>query len=168
MPGKTTPAAIHQELTEIKKLLEQFEQKESTTKHAFTTLYTELEQYKKDFIYQLEKGILQDLLLFYDSLIWFQSSSGEDSESISENLAYLIDEFLEVLRRRDVKPYPVTEEFDPKLHQIIQTVTVDDKNKDHRIAQILKRGFYRGEQILRVEEVTINKYDPKATQKDDQ
>ena len=162
MAGKTTPAALHQELIQIRKMLEQFTQEESATKQAFSTLYTELEQYKKEFLFQAEKGLLQDLLLFYDSLIWFQSSIQNEAENREENLEYLIAEFLEVLRRKDVTPFPPRTEFDPKFHKIVQISPVEDIEQDQMIDRVLKKGFYRGENVLRAEEVILNKHEPSS------
>ena len=158
MAGKSTPALIAQELVHLRTMLEKIEKQESATKQAFNVLYDELEQYKKDFVFQLEKSLLIDLLLFYDSLVWFQSSLSEDDTESNKNLTYLIDEYLEVLQRRDVYPFQASQNFDPKVHRIIQNNDVDDPSLDQVIHRVLKRGFYRGEQILRVEEVIVNRY----------
>ena len=67
---------------------------------AFDQLYEELRQYKDDFLFQAEKPLLLDLLLFYDSLNWFQESLVKQDMSpdvLADSFQYLIDEFLEVL-----------------------------------------------------------------------
>ena len=158
MAGKSTPALIAQELVQLRTMLEQIEKRESASKQAFNVLYDELEQYKKDFIFQLEKSLLIDLLLFYDSLVWFQSSISDKDIDANQNLTYLIDEYLEILQRRDVYPFQATPKFDPKIHRIIQNNDVNDPSLDQVIHRVLKRGFYRGEQILRVEEVIVNRF----------
>ncbi len=131
---------------------------ERTQQQAFDSLYEELRQYKDDFIFQAEKPLLLDLLLFYDSLNWFQEQLLKQQvaqDVIADSFQYLIDEFLEVLYRRDVVPMEGRETFDRKSQKAVKVLASDETGQDQRIAQVLKRGFVRGERILRSEEVVI-------------
>jgi len=128
---------------------------------AFDQLYEELRQYKDDFLFQAEKPLLLDLLLFYDSLNWFQESLIKQEMSpdvIADSFQYLIDEFLEVLYRRDVMPIDESTTFDRKIHKAVKVSDTDDKEADYRISQVLKRGFSRADKQLRPEEVVILRY----------
>lgn len=130
---------------------------------AFEALYEELKQYKEDFVYQAEKSLLLDLLLFYDSLNWMKTSlhSGEITPSSAEDsIQFLIDEFLEILYRRDVVPMEATESFDPSRHKGIKISPTADPGRDRKILQVLKRGFTRGERVLRSEEVVLQRHLP--------
>jgi len=149
---------IANELNQIKGHLEQFIREDSSTKRAFDTLYQELQQYKTDFLFQFEKGILIDLLSFYDSLIWYQNMLETETADPKESFSYLIDEFFEVLRRRDVLPIPVSDVLDRKRHHVLQIEETHDPEKDKRVAHILKRGFLRGERVLREEEIVLYRY----------
>ena len=131
---------------------------ERTQQQAFDSLYEELRQYKDDFIFQAEKPLLLDLLLFYDSLNWFQEQLLKQQvaqDVIADSFQYLIDEFLEVLYRRDVVPMEGRETFDRKTQKAVKVLASEENGQDQRIAQVLKRGFVRGERILRNEEVVI-------------
>lgn len=147
-----------QMMKQIHALVEKMSYEESATKKAFATLYRELEQYKSEFVFKMEKGLLLDLLSFFDSLMWFQTVVKTTPEHTDENLKYLIDEFLEILRRRDVSPYPLAEKFDRKLHRILQVVPTEDQSQDGNIEAILRRGFFRGQHSLRDEEVSIYRF----------
>ena len=130
-------------------------------KQAFDQLYEELKAYKGDWQYQAEKPLLLDLLLFYDSLNWFQESLVKQEMSrdvIADTFQYLIDEFLELLYRRDVVPLPATEIFDRRTHKAVQVIDTDDPGRDQRVHKVLKRGFQRGERVLRAEEVVVNRH----------
>jgi len=130
-------------------------------KQAFDLLYEELKGYKADWQYQAEKPLLLDLLLFYDSLNWFQESMVKQEMSrdvIADSFQYLIDEFLELLYRRDVVPVSQSESFDRKVHKAVQVVDADSPAEDQRVRQVLKRGFQRGERILRPEEVVVSRH----------
>lgn len=134
---------------------------DSTQQRAFDTLYDELKQYKEDFLFQAEKPLLLDMLLFFDSLHWFQQSLQEKDmspEVVSDSFQYLVDEFLELLYRRDVIPCEPTEKFDRRLHKAVKLVPAARPEDDWRIEAVLKRGFLRGDRILRAEEVSVARY----------
>jgi len=128
---------------------------------AFQKLYDELKQYKDDFVFQSEKPLLLDLLLFYDSLNWFQQSMVEQEMSpdvIADSFQYLVEEFLEILYRRDVTPMEARERFDRKTHKVVKVTAADNPDDDGAVNQVLKRGFTRGGRPLRPEEVVISRW----------
>jgi molecular chaperone GrpE (heat shock protein) len=152
-------------LVSIRKLLERRKQEESVQKKAFDQLYEELAQYKENFVFQAEKPLLLDLLLFYDSLSWFQKSLVQDEASqevIADSFQYLLDEFLELLYRRDIVPVERKDFFDGHLQRAVQVVVTDDPERDEAVEQVLKRGFMRADRVLRPEEVVIARHQADA------
>lgn len=148
------------EMAEIRKTLSEAVVNDQVKERAFDQLYAELRQYKEDFLFQAEKPLLLDLLLFYDSLNWFQESLVKQEMSpdvIADSFQYLLDEFLEVLYRRDVLPIEQTESFDRRVHKAVKVAPTDDEALDYKIAQVLKRGFHRADKLLRPEEVVIHR-----------
>jgi molecular chaperone GrpE (heat shock protein) len=148
------------ELRSLRAAMEDQNGQETSKQRAFDQLYEELKQYKEDFIYQSEKPLLLDLLLFYDSLNWFQQSLVKKDlapETIADSFQYLIDEFLELLYRRDVIPMETPEKFDRKVQKAIKTVETPDAAAENTIHQVLKRGFLRAGRLLRAEEVVVNR-----------
>jgi molecular chaperone GrpE (heat shock protein) len=142
---------------------------DALSQKAFDHLYEELKQYKDDFIFQAEKPLLLDLLLFYDSVNWFQQSLINKEMSpdvIGDSFQYIIDELLEVLYRRDVLPMGIAERFSRETQKVIKTVPAEAKNDDYRIHQVLKRGFTRGGRVLRAEEVVVKRFTDQRTTKD--
>lgn len=148
--AKSPSEVIIGELTRIRTSMERLETQESASKDAFNTLYSEMEDYKKRAIFDLEKHILNDLLIFFDSLVWTVQNSTDQ-----ENSQNIYDDFLEMLSRYEVAPFPKVNSFDPKLHRVLQVVPTEDPNLDGQIVSVLKQGFYRRDQILRIEDVTI-------------
>lgn len=150
-----------QAVSELKELFEERLKTDTVREKAFDQLYEELRQYKDDFTFQAEKPLLLDLLLFYDSLNWFQESLIKQEMSpdvISDSFQYLIDEFLEVLYRRDVTPFDPTDTFDRKAQKAVKVEPTNDQALDRKIKQVLKRGFNRADKVLRAEEVVLHKY----------
>jgi molecular chaperone GrpE (heat shock protein) len=150
------------EIASLKAMLEdERARSERVREKAFDTLYEELKQYKEDALFQAEKPLLLDLLLFYDSMLWFHKSlaeSGGDAEAQVDGFQYLLDELIEVLYRRDVHPTESADFFDKSKHKAVKVVDVEDRDGDQRIAQVLKRGFQRSGKVLRPEEVVIQRW----------
>ena len=150
------------ELAEMRQVIADISAAEKSREDkAFDQLYEELRQYKEDFLFQAEKPLLLDLLLFYDSLNWFQETLVKQEMSpdvIADSFQYLLEEFLEVLYRRDVVPAEQHDTFNMKTHRAVKAVTTDDESEHQKIAQVLKRGFMRGAKPLRPEEVIVKRY----------
>jgi molecular chaperone GrpE (heat shock protein) len=149
------------EIGELRKMINERLANDAVREKAFDQLYDELRQYKDDFLFQAEKPLLLDLLLFYDSLNWFQESLIKQEMSpdvIADSFQYLIDEFIEVLYRRDVVPVEQNEVFDRTIHKAVKITDTEDERADQRIEQVLKRGFVRANKPLRPEEVVIMRY----------
>lgn len=158
-------AAISRQVAELQAQLSEATTREETQKHAFDQLYAELRQYKDDFVFQAEKPLLLDLLLFYDSLNWFQQSLVKKEMSpdvISDSFQYLLDEFLEVLYRRDVQPVEPSETYDRENHKAVKVVATDDPAQDQQVEQVLKRGFSRAGKLLRAEEIVLYRHDARG------
>ncbi len=153
---------LAEEVSSFREFVEQQDRRDEIQQRAFDALYEELRQYKEDFIFQMEKPLLLDLLLFYDSLNWFQQSLVKQEmspEVIADSFQYLIDEFLELLYRRDTLPMESKETFDRETQKAIKVVYSGDEAKDYRVRQVLKRGFTRSGRILRPEEVVITRFE---------
>ena len=153
--------SLGEKVDQLLELLGNRQTHDSTQQRAFDTLYDELKQYKEDFLFQAEKPLLLDMLLFYDSLHWFQQSLQKQEmnpEVISDSFQYLVDEFLELLYRRDVIPCDPAQKFDRRLHKAVKLVPAARPDDDWRIESVLKRGFLRGDRILRPEEVSVARY----------
>ncbi len=174
-PGeaKTTQGAaisVGDAVAELRHAIERRTQEgDGLTQKAFDQLYEELRQYKEDFIFQSEKPLLLDLLLFYDSVNWFQQSLIKKEMSpdvIADSFQYIIDELLEVLYRRDVLPMEAAKHFSRETQKVIKTVGADTKANDYEIHQVLKRGFTRGGRVLRAEEVVVKRFSDSRVSED--
>ncbi|MBM4364843.1 MAG: nucleotide exchange factor GrpE [Deltaproteobacteria bacterium] len=157
-------------LDEMLALMRERASRDDGQQRAFDALYEELKQYKEDFIFQAEKPFLLDLLLFYDSLSWFHQSLQRREMSpdvINDSFQYLLDEFLELLYRRDVVPAESSDRFDRKLHKAVRVTPAPTPGEDWKVESVLKRGFLRNEKVLRAEEVSVYRHNPDAGAKQD-
>lgn len=166
--AKSPSAVIINELTRIRSTLSRLEQEEASSKQAFQTLYAEMEFYKKDCLVKIENLLLQDLLRFYDSLIWYRQTLHESASTeqpdhlteIKENFSHIFDEFADLLQDRSVTPVPNKKDFDPALHRIVEVIPTDQENQHNTIKTVVKKGFQRQGNILRFEEVVIYQHRP--------
>ena len=151
---------IENTIQDIQQMVASRLQSDEAKDRAFDQLYEELKQYKDDFVFQAEKPLLLDLLLFYDSMNWFQESLVKQETSpdvIADSFQYLLDEFLELLYRRDVNPMEALESFDRTVHKAVKVEPTDNDAEDYKIKRVLKRGFSRAGRVLRAEEVIISR-----------
>ncbi len=152
---------MEKRIEEIATLLRERSRQDDVQQKAFDTLYEELKQYKDDFIFQAEKPFLLDLLLFYDSLNWFHESLQRREMSpdvVSDSFQYLLDEFLELLYRRDVVPCESVDRFDRRLHKAVRVSPAGEAADDWKVEAVLKRGFLRNDKVLRAEEVSVYRF----------
>ena len=159
--SELTLDALAEELGSLREGLEGFARRDEIQKQAFDALYEELRQYKDDFIFQMEKPLLLDLLLFYDSLTWFQQSLLKQEmspEVTADSFQYLLDEFLELLYRRDVLPSDTRTRFDKRFQKAVKVVVTDEADLDYQVQEVVKRGFSRSGRSLRPEEVVVYRY----------
>lgn len=111
------------------------------------------------------RALLLELILLHDSLEqvlgWVGSNDLQPKEAIVDRLETLRIELLEILMRRDVRPYDGSNDvLDQRLHRTIKTVPTSDPNLNDRIKTVLRTGFFWREQVLRPEEVIIFKHKP--------
>ncbi len=161
--SELTLDALAEELGSVREGLEGLARRDEIQKQAFDALYEELRQYKEDFIFQMEKPLLLDLLLFYDSLNWFQQSlllQEMSPEVTADSFQYLLDEFLELLYRRDVLPSETRTRFDKRYQKAVKVINTDEADLDYQVQEVVKRGFGRSGRTLRPEEVVVYRYSP--------
>lgn len=162
-PGnsRATIEDLVRHLRDVREAVDRQAGRNDVQQQAFDQLYEELRQYKEDFIFQAEKPLLLDLLLFYDSLNWFKESlvrKDVGQDVIADSFQYLLDEFLELLYRRDVLPMESQEAFDRATQKPVKVVYSDAPEMDYRVDHVLKRGFTRAGRLLRAEEVVLTRF----------
>ena len=167
---------LHAELQKITDMLQAMNDEEKAHKEAFGNLYKQLESYKSDFAQKLKNQLLREMLTYFDSLTWYQGmieeklqhihpttdtpSEENDPIDILENTQYLVEEFLEILRRNEVVAMPNATQFNGSFHRAVQVLESNKEEDEGKIAKIIRKGFYLGSQILRIEDVIVYRYVP--------
>ena len=72
---------------------------------------------------------------------------------------HIYSDLNKIFEEYGVKPVGVAgEAFDPNIHQSIDVVPADDKEKDHTVAEVIQQGYRLGERILRPARVNVYEY----------
>jgi molecular chaperone GrpE len=71
---------------------------------------------------------------------------------------YIYNQFKATLENHNVSAIDaVNVEFDPNLHEPMKTEETDDSEKDHKIAQIIQKGYKMGDKVIRPARVVVYK-----------
>lgn len=154
-------AKLRDEVEALRSVVDERLADDPIREQAFEKLYEELRSYKDDFAGRAERPLLLDLLLFHDSMHWFQKAvieEGASAATIADSFQFLLDELLEVLYRREVVPMEPGESFDPTVQKAVKVEPAKSPGQDNRVARVLKRGFLQHGKPLRPEEVAVFKW----------
>lgn len=111
------------------------------------------EESKQEFLKFSKQGVIEEILPVLDS---FDLAMGnkESWESVSKEwrtgVENIYNQFLGILAKHAVTPFgAVGDAFDPNLHQSISTVPTEEKANDHKLAEILQRGYSMSGKTIR-------------------
>jgi len=158
-------------LNQIISLQHSFNEKLKYDKHKqeiIDKLHEENQQYKKDIIKNVKKGILKDLMFLIDDvnkIISKYESEEEEKIDLEKLLRYfkeVPEEIEELLYKYDVlqSETKVGESFNPKYQKALKTEPTNDETKDKTIAAVLKNGYTWLDEKFRQTEVVVFKYKP--------
>lgn len=109
------------------------------------------------------KRFIEDLLPVLDAYDMAQANK-EAWEKVDQNwrigIEYIFGQFRSVLEKEGVTQFgKVGDTFDPKLHESIEIITVDEESKNDTIAKILQNGYKMHDSILRPARVHVGHYE---------
>ncbi|MFO7810908.1 MAG: nucleotide exchange factor GrpE [Candidatus Delongbacteria bacterium] len=134
---------------------------DSVKEKAFEELYSQLEAYKRDFMYSAVKPFIHDLLLLYDRIDSEIAHHGNKVDDTCSKLISFRDELLEILYRNDITPLERSrecEKFDPEKSNVVDKCKTERSELDNLVKSVLKVGFKRGDNLIRPEMIQIYKY----------
>lgn len=93
------------------------------------------------------RAVFQESLVALDRL-----RTEEPSKDLSESV---IEELLEVFARRGLEQVPTNVSFDPRYHEIVETVVSSEEYPHNQIVYVEREGYLLGERLLRPARVVI-------------
>jgi len=110
------------------------------------------EESKVEFLKFAKQGIVEDILPTLDSFDMAMGTPAwqEVSAEWRKGVETIYGQLLKSLEKSDVAAFGVVgDAFDPNLHHSIATVPTDDKSNDHKVAEVLQRGYSMSGRIIR-------------------
>lgn len=149
------------EISSLKTIIENRLTYDKTKEEAFERLYAELDELKRDSLFEYLRPFFFDLILLFDRIENTRQSISQNAASdknLQDLLKTLSDELLEILYRREVELVETSSIFDAVLQRAVGTDPTSVEIENNQIARIVRRGFKFRERILRAEEVIVKKY----------
>ena len=130
----------------------------SEVTEALDGLRRALEHTTHDLWARAERPFLLDLLAFYDGLEWFRDEvlvTDSPRDVLRDAYQHLLDDFLELMEKRDVVRVASTGHHQSELHRAVKAVPTTDANEHGRIVQVCRKGFLRDGVVIRREDVVV-------------
>jgi len=123
------------------------------------------EDRKANFSEAMRERILSRFLTVIDSFN-MAFANKEGWEKVDENwrkgVEYIYTQMNNIFEEYGVKPVgEVGESFDPSMHESIEMVPTDKKQDDHKVSQVVQKGYKLGDRIIRPARVNIFEYNDK-------
>ena len=112
----------------------------------FVNLRKRDEEAKKEFIKFVNFGVIQDLIPVLDAL----ALGGNDP------VYRLMTQAL--LKYGLEESSPLGEEFNPEFHEAIGTIKTDKKGEDHKILEVIQKGYILSGKIIRPAKVKVGEF----------
>lgn len=153
---------VEDTLKSIVDILEKRLQYDKTKEDAFDRLYQDLDHYKKNFMFDVAKPILMDLILLYDRIqsILISIDDKTSLKALQASLVTIGDEVIEILNRRDVSLIEnAPSVFDSGYQRAVGKGKAETEQDNNRVEKVIRRGFRVGDRVLRPEEVIVKRFE---------
>ena len=152
----------------VKKLREKLKEAEAKAKEYldgwqraqadFANLRRRDEEAKVEFLKFARLSLIEELVPVLDSfnlaLSHPSSSSGQ-----AANIKPVYDQLFAILKQNGLEESdPMEEKFDPKNHEAMGIIDTSEKENDHKILEVLQKGYILSGKIIRPAKVKIGQY----------
>ncbi|MFQ5662064.1 MAG: nucleotide exchange factor GrpE [Candidatus Paceibacteria bacterium] len=109
-----------------------------------------------------KEGLILDLLSSVDN--FEMAFANKDAwESVDKNwrvgIEHIHSQLLKTLGEHGLEQFdPSGEQFDPNRHDSVESVVTDRKEDDHKIVEVVQKGYILGGKIIRPAKVKVGEY----------
>ena len=122
-----------------------------------------------NFSESIRERILTKFLAILDSFnIAFSNKDvwNKVDENWRKGVEYIYAQLNNIFEEYDVKEIgAVGENFDPSIHQSIEMMPTDKKEDNHKISEVIQKGYKLGDRVIRVARVNVFEYNESTTEK---
>lgn len=124
------------------------------------------EERKSNFSESLRERILTRFLTVVDSFnMAFQNKEAWEKvdEGWRKGVEYIYGQLNTIFEEYGVKAIgEVGESFDHNIHDSVEMVNTDKKEQDHKIAEVIQKGYKLGDRVIRAVRVKVFEYNEKS------
>ena len=162
MQLKKTLKKLRADLKQAKKEKEEYLTGWQKERADFANYKKEEDTRRANFSEAVRERILSRFLTVLDSFnLAFTNKKAWDKveESWRKGVEYIYSQMNTVFEEYDVKPVgEVGENFDPNIHQSTGMIETKNKDEDHKVAEVIQKGYKLGERVMRPARVNIYEY----------
>lgn len=140
-------ASLKEEVAQLRDLFQRRLFEDKAKNRLYEELYQQLAIARGGLTEQLLAPLFRELLLVVDRVDRLSDDEGDVLRSIS-------GELLELMERRGLRPTPMTETFDPAIHEAVRSEP-DAEKPPGTIMEVVRPGYLLGMQLLRAERVVV-------------
>ena len=122
-----------------------------------------------NFSESIRERILTKFLAILDSFnIAFSNKDvwNKVDENWRKGVEYIYAQLNNIFEEYDVKEIgAVGENFDPSIHQSIEMMPTDKKEDNHKISEVIQKGYKLGDRVIRAARVNVFEYNEPTTEK---
>ena len=115
---------------------------------------------ERDRKFAAEKSI--DLLLpVFENLERVCAAVDDTESSLYKGVSIVTKQFFEAMVSLGLEQIKTEGEYDPSLHEVVSTETVEDETKEGQIVTVIRKGYKLAGRVIRAAQVRIGKYEKK-------
>lgn len=120
------------------------------------------EESRKELLKYANEGLILELIPALDSFT-MAFANKEAWEKVDKNwrsgVEYIYSQLKGALEANGLKELsPLNEVFDPMKHNAIESITVTEKNQDHKVIEVVQKGYELAGKIIRPANVKIGEH----------
>jgi molecular chaperone GrpE len=153
------PRVRLEELEKKEKLAEEYLEDLRRLKAEFENFKKRIQREKSEFIKYANEELIRDLLPILDDFdrAIKATNNRQDFDSLLEGVKLISNQLYNVLERRGLRRYDsIGEEFDPRKHEAISQVEVEN-TPEGIVIEEFQKGFLLKEKIIRPAKVCVSK-----------
>ncbi len=163
------PVETEENIKELQARLAEKEKEAASHYDKYVRALAELDNYKKhaarekaDLIKYSNENIIKDILPILDSLdrALDHAETTKDIEKFIEGLKIIHGQLLNCLEKYGVKKVEtVGQEFDPNIHEAIQSVE-SSEHESNKVVEEFEKGYLLNDRLLKAAKVSVSKRKP--------
>lgn len=128
----------------------------------FDELYRQLEMQREEYVFQVKKPMIMELISLYDRLVTladhYRDQKRLRGSDVAEAMGTVVSELIEVLSKQEVvTTETVGAEVDYAFQRGVEQVSADRPELDNMVVKVLRKGFRRGRTTIRCEDIVVAK-----------